>query len=39
VLQVADDVLDVRPRRVAEEVAASARAALRAYGDLAESGV
>ena len=39
VLQVADDVLDVRPRRVAEEVATSARATLRAYGALAESGV
>ena len=33
VLQVADDVLDIRPARIAREVAASARAALRAYGE------
>jgi len=39
VLQVADDVLSVRPVRVAQEVATSARAALRAYGALAEQGV
>lgn len=36
VLQVADDVLEVRPARVATEVAASARAALAAYGPLAD---
>jgi len=36
VLQVADDVLEVRPARVAAEVAASARAALDAYGPLAD---
>ncbi|WP_421741455.1 helix-turn-helix transcriptional regulator [Cellulomonas sp.] len=34
VLQVADDVLEVRPARIAQEVAASARAALRAYGEV-----
>lgn len=39
VLQVADDVLEIQPARVAEEVASSARAALRAYGALAETGV
>ena len=33
VLQVADDVLEVRPARVAQEVASAARAALRAYGE------
>lgn len=36
VLQVADEVLDVRPARVATEVAAAARAALAAYGPLAD---
>ena len=34
VLQVADDVIEVRPVRVAQEVAAAARAALRAYGEV-----
>lgn len=34
VLQVADDVLDIRPARIAQEVAAAARAALRAYGEM-----
>ncbi|MEZ0447434.1 helix-turn-helix transcriptional regulator [Cellulomonas sp. ICMP 17802] len=34
VLQVADDVLDVRPARIAQEVAAAARAALRAYEEV-----
>jgi proteasome accessory factor C len=34
ILQVADDVLEVRPARIAQEVAASARAALRAYGEV-----
>ncbi|AEE46085.1 helix-turn-helix transcriptional regulator [Cellulomonas fimi] len=34
-LQVADDVLDVRPARVAAEVATAARVALEAYGPLA----
>jgi proteasome accessory factor C len=34
VLQVADDVLEIRPARIAREVAASARAALRAYGEM-----
>lgn len=38
VLQVADEILDVSPPRVAHEVATSARAALRAYGLLAETG-
>jgi proteasome accessory factor C len=33
VLQVADDVLEIRPARIAQEVAAAARAALRAYGE------
>jgi proteasome accessory factor C len=33
VLQVAGDVLEIRPARIAREVAASARAALRAYGE------
>jgi proteasome accessory factor C len=36
VLQVADDVIDVRPPRVAAEVAAAARAALAAYGPWGE---
>jgi proteasome accessory factor C len=35
VLQVADDVLAVHPQRVADDVAATARAALTAYGPLA----
>ncbi|MBO3085587.1 helix-turn-helix transcriptional regulator [Cellulomonas fengjieae] len=34
VLQVADDVLEIRPARIAHEVAAAARAALRAYGEV-----
>ena len=34
VLQVADDVLDIRPARIAQEVASAARAALRAYGEV-----
>ncbi|KQS97241.1 helix-turn-helix transcriptional regulator [Cellulomonas sp. Leaf395] len=34
VLQVADDVLEIRPARIAQEVAAAARAALRAYGEM-----
>jgi len=34
VLQVADDVLEIRPARIAREVAAAARAALRAYGEM-----
>ncbi|MET0788594.1 MAG: WYL domain-containing protein [Cellulomonas sp.] len=34
VLQVADDVIEVRPARIAQEVAASARAALRAYEEV-----
>jgi proteasome accessory factor C len=34
VLQVADDVVEIRPARVAREVAAAARAALRAYGEM-----
>ena len=34
VLQVADDVLEIRPARIAHEVAAAARAALRAYGEM-----
>ena len=34
VLQVADDVLEIRPTRIAQEVAAAARAALRAYGEM-----
>ncbi|KQR16163.1 YafY family protein [Cellulomonas sp. Leaf334] len=33
VLQVADDVLEIRPARIAQEVAAAARSALRAYGE------
>ncbi|WP_315097632.1 WYL domain-containing protein [uncultured Cellulomonas sp.] len=33
VLQVADEVLQIRPARIAREVAAAARAALRAYGE------
>ena len=34
VLQVADDVIEIRPARIAREVAAAARAALRAYGEM-----
>ncbi|WP_456788470.1 helix-turn-helix transcriptional regulator [Cellulomonas sp. P5_C5] len=34
VLQVADDVLEIRPARIAREVAAAARAGLRAYGEM-----
>lgn len=34
VLQVADDVIEIRPARIAQEVAAAARAALRAYGEM-----
>jgi proteasome accessory factor C len=36
VLQVADDLVEVRPARVAAEVAAAARAALAAYEPLGE---
>lgn len=36
-LQVAEDVLEVRPAAVAHEVAAQARAALAAYGPLGEA--
>jgi proteasome accessory factor C len=34
VLQAADDVLEIHPARIAQEVAAAARAALRAYGEM-----
>ncbi len=37
-LQVADDVLDVRPERVARDTAAAARAALDAYTPLLDAG-
>jgi len=36
-LQVADDVLDVRPAHVAHDTAAAARAALEAYGPLLDA--
>ena len=37
VMQAANEIIDVRPRSVAAEVASTARAALAAYGPLART--